>query len=194
MRYVKRLRGRFRSGTMEKWKDITGFPNYMISNFGRVYSKKSGLIMKPGKDNKGYLRVSFYENGRSNTRKVHRLVAETFIDNPDNLPQVNHKNEIKTDNRVENLEWCSNSYNRYYGTATERTQKANMNCKSTSVPVRCVETGEIYPSIREASRDTGAKNIFWCCIGKRQTSNGLHWEYATNMRRADNRKVVACGM
>lgn len=60
---------------MEKWKDITGFPNYMVSNFGRVYSKKSGLIMKLGKDNKGYLRVSFYENGKSNTRKVHRLVA-----------------------------------------------------------------------------------------------------------------------
>jgi len=179
---------------VEIWKDIAGFENYMISNHGRVYSKKSGLIMKPGKDKKGYLRISFYENGKSNTRKVHRLVAEAFIVNSDNLPQVNHKNEDKSDNSVGNLEWCTNSYNRYYGTATERTQKANMNCKSTSVPVRCIETDTIYPSIREAARDTGAKNIFWCCVGKRQTSNGLHWEYADNIRRVDNRKAAMCGI
>lgn len=179
---------------MEIWKEITGFENYMVSNLGRVYSKKSGLILKPGMDKKGYLRVSFYEHGKSNTYKLHRLVAKAFIENPDDLPQVNHKNEDKTDNRVENLEWCTNSYNRYYGTATERTQKANMNCESTSVPVRCIETHKVYPSIREAERDTGAKNIFWCCIGKRKTSNGFHWEYANNMRRLDNRKVTACSI
>lgn len=177
---------------MEVWRDIVGFEKYMVSNLGRVYSKKSGLILKPGKDKKGYLRISFYENGKSNTRKVHRLVAQAFIANPDNLPQVNHKNEDKTDNSVGNLEWCTNSYNRYYGTATERTKKSNMNCKSTSVPVRCVETGIVYPSIREAARETGAKNIFWCCVGKRQTSKGFHWEYADNLRRIDNRKVIGC--
>lgn len=179
---------------MEIWKEIAGFENYMVSNLGRVYSKKSGLILKPGMDKKGYLRVSFYEHGKSSTYKLHRLVAKAFIENPDDLPQVNHKNEDKTDNRVENLEWCTNSYNRYYGTATERTQKANMNCESTSVPVRCIETDKVYPSIREAARDTGAKNIFWCCIGKRQTSNGLHWEYANNVRRLYNRKVEVCSI
>lgn len=179
---------------MERWKPVVGFENYMVSDLGRVYSKKKNMIMKPTTDTKGYLRITFYMNGRNNTRKVHRLVAEAFIDNPGCLQQVNHMNEDKTDNRASNLEWCTNSYNRYYGTATERTQKANMNCESTSVPVRCIETGRIYPSIREAERDTGAKNIFWCCIEKRQTSNGLHWEYANNMRRLDNRKVTSCGI
>lgn len=175
---------------MEKWRDIVGLENYMVSSMGRIYSKKNNAFMKTTPDTKGYLRVTFYENGRNNTRKVHRLVAEAFLENPDNLPQVNHKNEDKKDNRVDNLEWCTNSYNRHYGTATERTQKSNLNCDSTSVPVRCIETGEIFPSIREAARQTGAKNIFWCCIGKRQTSNGFHWEYADGTRRVDNRKVV----
>ena len=175
---------------MEEWRDIKEFENYMISSLGRVYSKKKHMIMKPTPDKKGYLRISFYENGKNNTRKVHRLVVQAFIDNPENLPQVNHKDENKENNSVENLEWCTNSYNRMFGTATERTRMENLNCKSTGVPVRCIETGEIYPSLREAERETGAKNIFWCCIGKRHTSGGLHWEYAGNIRRVDNKKVV----
>lgn len=177
---------------MEIWKTVEGFDNYMISNHGRVYSKKMNHIMKPTPDQKGYLRITFYENGRNSTRKIHRLVAEAFIPNPSNLPQVNHKDEDKENNAAENLEWCTNNYNRRYGTATERTRKANMNCESTSVPVHCVETGEVYPSIREAARKTGAKNIFWCCVGKRNTSGGYHWEYASNIRRLDNRKVTFC--
>ena len=96
---------------MEQWKDIEGFENYMVSSLGRFYSKKRDKIMKPTPDNKGYLRISFYEYGKSHTKKVHRLVAEAFIENPNNLPQVNHKNEDKLDNRVENLEWVDNGEN-----------------------------------------------------------------------------------
>lgn len=179
---------------MEEWKDIRGFKNYMISNRGRVYSKKKHMIMKPTPDHKGYLRITFYENEKNNTKKVHRLVAEAFIENTGNLPQVNHRDENKKNNLVENLEWCTNSYNRGYGTATERTRLANLNCKSTSVPVRCIETGEIYPSMQEAERKTGAKNIFWCCVGRRHTSGGFHWEYAGNIRRKDNHKVSECAV
>lgn len=175
---------------MEIWKVIEGFHNYMVSNEGRIYSRKTNSIMKPTPDTKGYLRISFYENGKSRTFKVHRLVAQAFIPNPENLPQVNHKDENKSNNAVSNLEWCTNSYNRNYGTATERTRLANTNCKSTSAPVKCLETGEIFPSLMEAERKTGAKNIFWCCKGKRNTSGGFHWEYAGNVRRIDNRKVV----
>ena len=163
---------------MELWREVVGFENYMVSSLGRIYSKKNRIIMKSTPDNKGYFRVSFYEHGKSYTRKVHRLVAESFIDNPNGLPQVNHKDENKSNNSVDNLEWCTNKYNRHYGTATERTRLANMNCATTSKCVRCIETGIVYPSIREARRQTGAMNIFYCCIGRRNTSNGYHWEYA----------------
>lgn len=163
---------------MERWKDITGFENYRISTLGRIYSKKTDSLMKPTKDNKGYLRITFYENGKNHTRKVHRLVAKAFIDNPRKLPEINHKDEDKHNNNVENLEWCTKRYNILFGTALIRTHKANINCVTTSVKVRCVETGEIFPSIREARRITGAANIFYCCIGKRKMSNGFHWEYA----------------
>lgn len=164
---------------MEIWKEICGFENYMVSNRGRIFSKKNNRIIKPTPDQKGYLRISFYENGKGNTQKVHRLVAAAFIQNEMNYPQVNHIDEDKKNNCVDNLEWCDNSYNRYYGTAAERTAKANLNCETTSRPVRCVDTGEIFPSIREAKRRTGADNIFYCCAGKRNTSNGYRWEYAS---------------
>lgn len=163
---------------MEVWRDVVGFENYMVSSLGRIYSKKKKTTMKATPDSKGYLRISFYEYGKSHTKKVHRVVAEAFIDNPKKLPQVNHKDEDKSNNSASNLEWCTNKYNRYYGTATERTRLANMNCETTSKSVRCIETDTVYPSIREARRQTGAANIFYCCIGKRNTSNGYHWEYA----------------
>ena len=162
---------------MEKWKDINGFENYKISDKGNVFSKKTNTIMKPTPDKKGYLRISFYENGKNHTKKIHRLVAEAFIENHDNLPEVNHKNENKENNNVWNLEWCTKKYNILFGSALDRSHKANRNCKTTSVPVRCVNTNVIYPSIREAKRQTGATNIFYCCIGRRKTSNGLQWEY-----------------
>lgn len=163
---------------MERWKNINNFEQYLISNMGRVFSIKSKKIMIPTRDKKGYLRISFYSNGKSYTRKIHRLVAEAFIENPNDLPEVNHKDENKENNMIGNLEWCSKRYNVLYGSALDRTHKTNLNCKTTSVPVRCVETNSVYPSIKEAMRQTGAKNIFYCCVGKRKTSNGFHWEYA----------------
>lgn len=97
---------------MEVFKDIKGYPNYQISDLGRVWSKTSQKYMKPQKDTCGYLRVQLRAiNGKAKTEKIHRLVALHFIDNPDDLPEVNHINHQRDDNRVENLEWVSHKEN-----------------------------------------------------------------------------------
>ena len=107
---------------IEVWKSIQDYEGlYEVSNFGRVRSLdrfvvasynsialKKGKILKPGIDYKGYLRVYLSKNGKNKTIKIHRLVALTFIPNPNNLPQVNHKNNIKTKIMSENLEWITN--------------------------------------------------------------------------------------
>ena len=112
----------------EIWRDIKGFEGiYQVSNRGNIRSldrisvnsygmprKLKGHIMKPYLNVYGYLDIGLSNCGAGNIFKVHRLVAEAFIPNPDNLPQVNHKDENKTNNNVENLEWCTNRYNVKY--------------------------------------------------------------------------------
>ena len=111
----------------EIWKSF-GYEDYEVSNFSRVksykYDKENGKIMKPYRDTKGYLQIDISLDGRKRKNRkhfvIHRLVAEAFIPNPDNLSQVNHKDENKENNRVDNLEWCTNEYNSRYGTKSER--------------------------------------------------------------------------
>ena len=105
-------------------------------------------LLTPRKTTDGYLSVMLYKRGKPTDHKIHRLVAETFISNTLNLPEVNHKNEIKTDNRVENLEWCNHLYNSNYGTRDKRI--GDKHAKS----VLCIETGIIYSSVAEAGRQT----------------------------------------
>lgn len=168
----------------EVWRDVKDFPQYRVSNLGRVYSLKTKKILKPHPDKKGYLRVKLWEK-KGYTFKVHRLVAQAFIDNPQNLPQVNHKDENKQNNRVNNLEWCDNSYNATYGTHITRGAEKLTNRKDLSIPVICLETGTVYLSIEDAKRKTGIRNIGECCRGNRNTAGGYHWEYTTNIRRID---------
>lgn len=106
---------------MEDWKDIKGYEGeYQISSCGRVRSLKTNRVLKLYEGD--YSRVCLCKNGVKKTWKVHRLVADAFIPNPDNLPEINHKDENKYNNCVENLEWCSKVYNNNYGTKTERTE------------------------------------------------------------------------
>ena len=105
----------------EKFKDIDNYEGlYQISNYGRVFSVKSNKFLKPFKNQDNYLQVQLYKDGKSKLYLVHRLVAQAFLPNPLHLPEVNHKSEIKTENFVENLEWCDRSYNCNYGTRTQR--------------------------------------------------------------------------
>lgn len=175
----------------EVWKDIPGFNGYyQVSSFGRVKSLarktnnqygKNDFILSPGwihnKEN-GYLFVCLCKNGLKKRFLVHRLVAEAFIPNPDNLPQVNHKDENQRNNCVENLEWCGCDYNINYG---NRTYKAAF---KKSIPVfQYTKSGVFvkeYCSAVEAERKTGicSQNISKCRAGKLPSAGGYLWRYA----------------
>lgn len=103
-------------------KTIKGYKNYQISDTGIVINKKTGRELKQ-QEKKGYMNVSLFKNGMKKDKLVHRLVAEAFIENINNYPQVNHKDEDTLNNMVENLEWCTQKYNNNYGTYRERARK-----------------------------------------------------------------------
>ena len=153
---------------IEIFKDIEGYEDYQISNLGNVKSLRFGKekILKPVKDGKKYLCVVLYKQGKHKMCKVHRLVAQAFIPNPNNYQQVNHKEEDKTNNQVNNLEWCDCQYNIDY---------------SQSKQVMCVETGKIYTSLSEVYRQLGFSQgyISLACNGKRKTAYGFHWKYVS---------------
>lgn len=114
---------------MTQWKTIEHYLDYEVSNTGLVRNKVSGKVLKPKKITAGYLQAELYNNGIGKTKYIHRLVAEAFIDNPntEEYDQVNHKNSCRADNRVENLEWCSGSYNMRHKVANGRSTSAKLN-------------------------------------------------------------------
>ena len=175
----------------EIWKDIKGYEGlYRVSNMGNVESLNyhntgKTQILRPIIQSKGYLVVALFKDGKPKRHTIHRLVAAAFLSNPLGLPQVNHIDEDKTNNRVENLEWCDCAYNHNYGTRNEKVGRALLNNPAKSKRVRCVETGEVYPSIREAARRTRLMNsngISGVCCKKPgyKTAGGFHWEFVTN--------------
>lgn len=108
---------------MLQWRTINGFPNYSVSNTGVVVNTKKNKTMVIY-TRKGYCLVKLSSNGKSVEKKVHRLVAEAFIPNPNNYSCINHKDENPLNNSVENLEWCNHKYNNTYGTRIERQSKS----------------------------------------------------------------------
>lgn len=139
---------------MEKWKPIKGFENYLVSDFGNVYSTKAKKKMRLVKMKNGYMHINLSKHNKKHSFYVHRLVAEAFIPNPQELPQVNHKDENKENNNVSNLEWCSNKYNQNYGTLPQRKSEIHK-AKNTGNKILCVETGVVFPSIKEAGKVMG---------------------------------------
>lgn len=175
---------------MEEWKNIDGFDGlYQISNLGRIKSlnynrTRTEKVLKPCKNQQGYLQVVLSKNGKHKLMRISRLVAQAFIPNDDIYKtQVNHINEIKTDNRVENLEWCTLQYNHNFGSHNERVSKTQRNDINKSKQVNQFDlTGKFiktFPSLCEVERQLGFSktNISACCNGKRKTSNGYIWKY-----------------
>ena len=161
----------------EEWKMIPGYEGlYMVSNWGRVFSIRANRVLK-NRFTGRYLQVSLCKNGKIKQFFVHRLVAEAFIQNPDNLPCVNHINEDKTDNRVENLEWCTWEYNNNYGTKGQRISKT----KSIEVEQWSLggELIKVWPSQQEIKRVLGFQqsNISKCCNGERHTAHDFVWKW-----------------
>ena len=177
----------------EEWRDIVimqdgkvyDFTNlYQVSNIGRVRSlnyRRWGVmkVLKPH-DNGGYLDVMLCKNGEHKRFLIHRLVSTMFIpnDDPVHKTQVNHINENRQDNRVENLEWVTPKENVNHGTRNERASKKMTNGKN-SKKVICIETGEVFESINEIQRRLGlAQNsICRCCNGTQGTCGKLHWKF-----------------
>lgn len=137
---------------MIKNKKIEGYNDYIIYSDGRIYSNKTNKFLKPALDKDGYLRVILSNNNISKNLSVHRLVAKNFIDNADNKAQVNHINCKKDDNRIENLEWCTNKENQIHAWENglkEKTKEIFANSQRRYV--LDVNTGIYYNSILEAS-------------------------------------------
>lgn len=157
------------------WKDIINYEGkYKINKCGDIYSMRTNKLIKPVIRN-NYLAVGLWCNGKVQMKSVHRLVAEAFIPNPDNLPYVNHINENKTDNRVENLEWCDAKYNANYGTRNKKISGYN----SQSVAQYDLNGNFIkkFDSIKEAAEELGKSDysIRACLYGKYKTGHNYIW-------------------
>lgn len=166
----------------EYWKPVVGYEGlYEVSNWGRVKSLKFGKerILKPCTNRYGYLFVKLCKDGKVKPFTVHRLVAEAFLPNPDNLPQVNHKDENKQNNIVSNLEWCSAQYNNTYGTRIERVAEKTTNGKCSKTVLQYTLEGNFikeWKSVAECRRN-GFRHVDDVCRGERKSCGGYIWEY-----------------
>lgn len=185
---------------MEEWRDVHGYEGrYQVSNIGRVrsvdrlvrivgnnYRPVRGKILSIGKYPNGYSMVNFTDGkGKVSTKLVHRLVADAFIPNPNNFPQVNHKDENINNNNVDNLEWCTPKYNANYGTRNARCLEKNKRFFKAvyQIDKDCGMIIRYWENISEASRALGINDsqIGRVCRKEKRnnTAGGYVWRYAT---------------
>lgn len=180
-----------------KWKKIDNFDNYEVSELGIVRSVDTTVVCKNNRklplkgkvlhqylNRKGYLTVNIRSNsGKYYKMSVHRLVANAFIPNPDNLMCVNHKDENKSNNRVSNLEWCTNNYNINYGTRNKRISKSNINNTKTSKEIIQMDINNnilrVWPSMNQIKRELNYSpgSVYNCCKGIYKKAYGFIWRY-----------------
>lgn len=166
--------------TEEIFRDIRGYENlYQVSNLGNVKSlnyknKNIEHLLSQGINQFGYKFVVLCKGNNQKNFRVHRLVADAFIPNPNNHKIVNHKDGNKQNNICDNLEWCTYSENLIHAYKNGLTKP---HCSNNGKRVMCVETGVIYNSIMDASKDTGFhfNNISQCCTGKQKRTHGFHF-------------------
>lgn len=163
----------------EIWKSIKDYEDYEISNLGRIKSYKNNKerLLKPRKDKDGYMKIDLCKDNKKKTHKLHRLVAQAFLANPENKPEVNHKDEDKTNNCASNLQWVTSRENANYGTRNERVANAN------SIPVVQLDLQgnyiNVHQSATQVERELGFYNthIIKCCKGKLDSAYKFKWQY-----------------
>ena len=156
-------------------KDIAGYEGlYAVTPEGEVWSYRNECFLKPVTNRYGYMRVVLFKDNEKKMYYIHRIIAKTFLPNPENLPQVNHKDENKTNNCLQNLEWCDSKYNANYGTRNEKVSN-----KHKKAILQYTLDGEFVREWNSAS-DVGKKvsnNIRRCLRGRNKTAYGYIWKY-----------------
>lgn len=192
----------------EIWKDIDGFENiYQVSNLGRVCSKTRrqgnryylGKILKPSDNGHGYLHITLANRGKRYQRYLHRLVAQAFLPNPYNYPEINHKDENTKNNQVNNLEWCTAKYNSNYKNHGLHVSQGSKN--SIQKHIACIQNGmktakpviqltldgqivKYWASMGQAAKQGKfrRRNIRRCCEGEFKQYKGYKWQYAVRLK------------
>lgn len=163
----------------EVWKDVRGYEGlYQVSNFGRVKNRNRLLKLQTKRD--GYVGVALFKDGHRKDKLVHRLVAKAFIENAKGKLEVNHKDGVRTNNCVSNLEWCTRSENMRHKIYCSGRFPENLHGPLRAV--RCSETGEVFRSLNEAARKYDGSSGALCQAlntekYRRRKFKSLHWEY-----------------
>lgn len=171
----------------ETYKDIQGYEGkYQISNLGNVYSLITNKILKPRLTLDGYYQVDLCKDGVKRHLYIHRLVAQSFLDNPKNYKIVNHKDENSMNNIASNLEWCDSTYNNNYGNCKRKISEAN------SIKINQYDMNgnfiKQWLGINNIERclKINKGNICMCCKGKRNNAGGYKWEYMQEIEGSDS--------
>lgn len=161
-------------------KDIKNYEGlYAVTEDGRVWSYRAQKFLKPHDNGHGYMCGELCKNGSRKPYKVHRIIAETFLDNPDNKPEVNHINGNRSDNRLENLEWATSKENNQCKSKAAKMRSVDAATAAKLKPIHCIELNKVFDSVKAASIELGIgrSSLSNCLTGKYKTAGGYHFEY-----------------